>query len=98
MIRRTILMTLLISCVIACIGAAFLQAQVSSERIVRSGQEPQNWLTYSGTLSGWRHSLLTQITPANVGGLTLTWIWQSGGAAQNFAPHAVWYPGPSVGR
>jgi alcohol dehydrogenase (cytochrome c) len=50
---------------------------VSFERILDSRREPQNWLTYSGTLSGHRHSPLTQITPTNVKDLELAWIWQA---------------------
>lgn len=50
---------------------------VTFDRILHADQEPQNWLTFSGTLSGIRHSLLTQITPANVKNLELAWIWQS---------------------
>ena len=36
---------------------------VPFERLLRSSQEPQNWLTYSGNLDGQRHSGLSQITP-----------------------------------
>src|SRR5581483_9027340 len=50
---------------------------VTFDRILHAEREPQNWLTYSGTLSGARHSLLTQITPANVKNLELVWIWQA---------------------
>jgi len=60
-------------------------AQVTSDRLLRAEQEPQNWITYSGNYSGQRHSVLTQITPANVRNLELKWIlpnqvfgaWQS---------------------
>ena len=38
---------------------------VPFERILRSNQEPQNWLTYSGNLNSQRHSGLTQINPEN---------------------------------
>ena len=54
-----------------------LAAQVSFDRILNAGAEPQNWLTYSGNVMGQRHSLLTQITPANVKNLELQWIWQA---------------------
>ncbi|HSP68571.1 MAG TPA: PQQ-binding-like beta-propeller repeat protein [Bryobacteraceae bacterium] len=50
---------------------------VSFDRILHASQEPQNWLTYSGTVSGQRYSPLTQITPANVKNLELAWIWQA---------------------
>jgi alcohol dehydrogenase (cytochrome c) len=36
------------------------------------------WPTYHGDYSGQRHSRLTQITPANVGQLTLAWAFQTG--------------------
>ena len=49
------------------------RAQVTSDRILRASEEPQNWITYSGNYSGQRHSLLTQITPANVIGLKEAW-------------------------
>lgn len=50
---------------------------VSFDRILHADQEPQNWLTYSGALSGQRYSPLTQLTPANVGNLQLEWVWQA---------------------
>jgi len=50
---------------------------VPFERILRASQEPQNWLTYSGTTLSQRHSALTQITPANAKDLTLQWVFQS---------------------
>src|SRR6187431_3254711 len=60
-------------------------AQVTSDRLLRASEEPQNWITYSGGYAGLRHSPLTQITPANVKNLELKWIlpnqvfgaWQS---------------------
>jgi alcohol dehydrogenase (cytochrome c) len=36
-----------------------------------------SWPLYHGDYSGRRHSHLTQITPQNVGGLTLAWAFQS---------------------
>jgi alcohol dehydrogenase (cytochrome c) len=57
--------------------ASSLPAQVSFDRILAAGKEPQNWLTYSGTLSSQRYSTLDQITPANVKDLELQWVFQS---------------------
>src|SRR5207249_6210957 len=37
-----------------------------------------SWPGYHGDYSGRRHSALTQITPANVGQLGLSWIFQTG--------------------
>ena len=47
------------------------------DRLLRADREPQNWLSYSGTVFSQRHSLLTQITPANVKNLELQWVWQA---------------------
>src|SRR6266581_8577461 len=54
-----------------------LWAQVTFERLLNTDKEPQNWLTYSGNVKGQRHSLLKQITPANVKNLELQWVWQA---------------------
>jgi alcohol dehydrogenase (cytochrome c) len=54
-----------------------LWSQVSFERILDANKEPKNWLTYSGTVLSQRHSLLTQITPANAKNLELQWVWQA---------------------
>ena len=43
-----------------------LHAQVTSDRLLRAADEPQNWLTYSGGYASQRHSLLKQIDPGNV--------------------------------
>src|SRR5580658_6904541 len=45
-------------------------------RILGANQEPQNWLTYSGSTMSQRHSALTQITPDNAKDLTLSWVFQ----------------------
>jgi alcohol dehydrogenase (cytochrome c) len=55
----------------------FLWAQVSFDRILSANQEPQNWLTYSGSFFSQRHSRLTQITPSNVQNLELAWVFQA---------------------
>ena len=52
------------------------RAQVSYDRIVNAAKEPGNWLTYSGNFQGHRFSPLSQITPANVGGLRVKWAYQ----------------------
>jgi alcohol dehydrogenase (cytochrome c) len=41
-----------------------------------------SWPQYHGDYSGERHSHLTQITPQNVGGLTLAWAFQTGQTAE----------------
>ena len=50
---------------------------VTFDRILKANQEPQNWLTYSGTGMSQRYSALAQITPANAKDLTLKWVFQS---------------------
>jgi alcohol dehydrogenase (cytochrome c) len=50
---------------------------VPFERLLKSNQEPNNWLTYGGSLTSQRHSELTQITPQNVRDLELKWVFQS---------------------
>src|SRR6478736_1800457 len=62
-----------------------VNAQVTSDRLLRAADEPQNWLTYSGGYASQRHSQLKQIEPGNVKNLELKWIlpnqvfgaWQS---------------------
>jgi alcohol dehydrogenase (cytochrome c) len=54
-----------------------LAAQVSSDRLLHSSSEPQNWLTYSGDYSSHRYSPLQQISPANVKDLELKWVFQA---------------------
>ena len=51
--------------------------KVSFDRILQSDREPQNWLTYSGSLASQRHSLLTAIQPGNARDLELKWVFQS---------------------
>lgn len=52
------------------------QVQVPYQRILKSSDNPGNWLTYGGNYSNHRFSKLTQITPANVAQLTPKWIYQ----------------------
>ena len=51
--------------------------QVSSEQIETGNKSLGEWLSYSGSLSGWRYSSLMEITPANVSQLRVRWIHQS---------------------
>jgi alcohol dehydrogenase (cytochrome c) len=70
--RRALLSVLLLSWM-----APAVRAQVTSERLLRSADEPQNWLTYSGTYSSQRYSQLHQVTPANVKDLEMKWVFQA---------------------
>ena len=72
--RVPLLVSVLLS---SLLSASISSGQVSFERILGAGKEPENWLTYSGTTLSHRHSLLDQITPANVKNLELQWIFQA---------------------
>ena len=63
-------------------GGALVEGQVTFDRLLRAEREPHNWLTYSGTLAGWRYSPLTEITPANVRDLELQWVLQTRAPAE----------------
>lgn len=69
--------------------ALSLQAQVPFERIANAAKEPHNWLTYSGNLSGHRHSPLTSINAQNVKGLKLAWIYQFESGGNQVSPLVV---------
>ncbi len=57
---------------------AALQAQVDAARIGTADvAEPHNWLTYSGSYMSQRYTQLDQLTPANVAGLELQWVFQA---------------------
>src|SRR5258708_14903171 len=58
-------------------AAGALNAQVTFDRILRADKEPQNWLTYSGSVLGQQYSPLAQVTPANVNSLQLQWAFQA---------------------
>ena len=62
-------------CLFLVAGVLYGQ-QVPFERILNANKEPQNWLTYGGTLFNQRYSLLNQITAENVKNLELQWVLQ----------------------
>jgi alcohol dehydrogenase (cytochrome c) len=57
---------------------------VNFDRIRHADRESQNWLTYSGTLFGQRHTRLAEITPANVADLEVAWAWQGRSPERTF--------------
>ena len=61
----------------ALLASLPLQAQVTFERIANAEREPQNWLSYSGTIDNQRYSRLDQINTRTVGQLELQWVWQA---------------------
>ena len=72
MTRRTVLAAMLCGLVLEGV-----HGQVTFERLRDAAAEPHNWLTYSGAYSSQRYSALDQITPDNVGDLTLQWVYQA---------------------
>jgi alcohol dehydrogenase (cytochrome c) len=62
---------------VALLAPVAATAQVSAERIVNAGEEPENWLTYSGTYMSQRHTTLDQVTRSNVDELELKWVFQA---------------------
>lgn len=61
---------------LAALTAMPLAAQVTYERLLQAESEPHNWLTYSGSYKGWRHSPLNQVNRTNVANLKLAWVYQ----------------------
>ncbi len=49
---------------------------VTHDRLLHPDREPQNWLTYGGSYSSQRYSLLSEITRENVRHLTMKWVWR----------------------
>jgi alcohol dehydrogenase (cytochrome c) len=58
--------------------AVSAHGQVTFERLVNSGKESQNWLTYSGDYLGRRFSRLDQVNAKNVRTLVAKWVYQTG--------------------
>lgn len=59
------------------LAAGWLSAQPVDTSTLRKPPADM-WPTYHGDYSGRRHSALTQITPRNVGNLSLAWAFQTG--------------------
>lgn len=70
MIRRISTVAAVFVCTLA------LNAQVSYERLLRTHEEPGNWLTYSGNYASHRFSRLDQIRRENVNKLKINWVFQ----------------------
>ncbi|MCW5697672.1 MAG: PQQ-binding-like beta-propeller repeat protein [Bauldia sp.] len=63
------------------------ESPVTFERM--SNPEPENWLMPHGTYNMWRHSLLTEITPENVGGLRIAYATPLGTFPYGFGAETV---------
>ena len=59
------------------------------ERVLSAPNEPANWLTYWGDLSGAHYSSLSEITPANVRNLQAQWMSPVSAEGQNQATPLV---------
>jgi len=77
-----------------------LNIRVSSEQVLKALDSPGEWLTYSGSLNGWRYSSLSQITPDNVARLRIRWVHQSSTNEPKFEStplvinHTIFYTEP----
>ena len=58
------------------LGSVTVRAQIPSDRIAHTDQEPSSWLTYSGNYQSHRFSPLTQIDRQNVARLKVAWVYQ----------------------
>ena len=68
-------------------AAPRLAIEVSGERLLTAGANLEEWLMYSGSYNGWRHTSLAEITPENVGALNLRWVRQFNISDQNVDPN-----------
>jgi len=62
---------------LALIFSSIAAAQVTTQRLLNAGQEPQNWMMYSGDYSGRRYSSLQEIKVENAEKLVPKWAYQS---------------------
>jgi len=62
---------------LGCMLAASAFAQVTPQRLLNAGQEPQNWLMYSGDYAGRRFSSLQEIKIGNAEKLVPKWAYQT---------------------
>ena len=87
-----------------CLAAAAAVAQNKSDENSATAPATDSWPTYHGDFSGRHYSTLRQITPANVHGLSLAWIYRASSATQGavlggaaLAPAAARAGGPGGG-
>jgi alcohol dehydrogenase (cytochrome c) len=64
-------------------GPSLPVINVSNKRLQAAGEKTDEWLTYSGSYDGSRHTPLAEITPENAGHLRVRWIKQLDIAQQN---------------
>jgi alcohol dehydrogenase (cytochrome c) len=56
--------------------ATTLNAQVTYDKLLASDKDPGNWMSYSGSYSGWRYSALDQLDRTSVKNLKVKWVYQ----------------------
>ena len=64
----------LASLLVFSLSCGIAHAQLTPDRLLNTSKEPQNWLTYNGSYTSQRYSLLDQINQNNVKDLTLKWV------------------------
>jgi alcohol dehydrogenase (cytochrome c) len=62
---------------------------VTFNRLRNSDEEPQNWLSYWGSLRGTHYSRLAGVTPSNIKSLAAAWTYQFGGGGVEVTPLVV---------
>lgn len=72
--KRSFVVALILGLLVLISGSGTAQ-QVDSAMLLTPPTD--SWPQYHGTYTGRRHSPLTQITPQNVGNLTLAWAFQA---------------------
>jgi alcohol dehydrogenase (cytochrome c) len=66
--------------------ARSLNIHITGEQIRGANESTGEWLSYSGSPSGWRYSSLSEITSANVSQLRLRWVHQFAFSEPKFEP------------
>jgi alcohol dehydrogenase (cytochrome c) len=61
---------------VAVLATSLMGQNMTQEKLLNPSAD--SWPMYHGDYSGQRHSSLTQITPDNVGDLTMAWAFQTG--------------------
>jgi len=75
---RTRILAARIAICLCLFCATQARGQVTFERILNSGKEPHNWMTYSGDYLGRRFSPLDQINTTTARQLVAKWVYQTG--------------------
>ncbi len=66
---------------LSAIPILLIAADVSTQRLATSQDDPASWLMYGKNYGAWRFSSLKQMDTGNIARLTPQWIFQAAGAA-----------------